>query len=244
MKIDSLTHLYKKQSNPVLDHLSINFDPHKLNVIVGLNGAGKTTLLDILTGALHSNHYQPFYKEEEIVYQLQGTPLPSILKGKDIIRLILKCDSTAPFDTIMEKYYANLNHREQELIKRLWTINMGDMSVGERRWLIIRSICQLNRKLYIFDEPTAGIDPDARNNIINSIEKLVGKDKIVIMSTHILHELEFTNCKIHFLHKGKILFEGSYQAFISRYHTKNPDIAFQNFILEHGGEQYAKNLSS
>mgnify|MGYP001770220487 CR=1 FL=1 len=236
MKINSLTHYYKGRSSPVLNQLCIEFDPNKLNVIVGLNGSGKTTLLDIISGVIPSAQFHSPFAEEDVVYQMQGVPLPSIMKGKDIVRLILKCDTPFSFSKSLKTFIGSLTPREKELLNRLWDVRIGDMSVGERRWLIIKSVCQLERKLYIFDEPTAGIDPDTRNYVLSSINRLVKKGKLVIMSTHILHELEFIDCKIHFLHKGRILYEGDYVSFLRKHNTENPDIAFQMFIQEQGGE--------
>ncbi|MBE2925522.1 AAA family ATPase [Anoxybacillus flavithermus] len=113
---------------------------------------------------------------------------------------------------------------------KLWDRKIGHMSVGERRWLLIRSICQLERELYIFDEPTSGIDPDARLFILESIDNLVKKGKLVVMTTHILYELEYIDCKLYFLHRGNILYAGDYISFLNKYNTQNPDVAFQLFL--------------
>ncbi|MBP1970653.1 ABC-2 type transport system ATP-binding protein [Virgibacillus natechei] len=235
MKIDSLRFSYKRHSPPVLEDITTAFYQDKLNVIVGLNGAGKTTLLDVITGVHTVNGFTPPFEEGEIVYQLQGIFMPNVLKGRDVVRLILKSDSTSPFKVLKDHFVQDLADREKEMLDQLWDRKIGDMSVGERRWLLIRSISQLNRKLYIFDEPTAGIDPDARTYIMEALSKLVQKrNTLVIMSTHILHELEYINCHINFLHKGKMLYHGDYDRFLKINGTKNPDTAFRNFIETDG----------
>lgn len=84
--------------------------------------------------------------------------------------------------------------------------------------------------MYIFDEPTSGIDPDARLFILESIDNLVKKGKLVVMTTHILYELEYIDCKLYFLHRGNILYAGDYISFLNKYNTQNPDVAFQLFL--------------
>lgn len=230
VKVNSLTYYYKDQVKPVLDKLCIEFESGKLNVIIGPNGAGKTTLLDIISGVISTNQFKSPFSEKDIVYQLQGIPLPAAMKGKDVIRVIFNCDSEFPFIERIKLFEQSLNSRERELFNKLWDRKIGHMSVGERRWLLIRSICQLERELYIFDEPTSGIDPDARLFILESIDNLVKKGKLVVMTTHILYELEYIDCKLYFLHRGNILYAGDYISFLNKYNTQNPDVAFQLFL--------------
>lgn len=233
MELDNLTFRYKKSNKDILKNLNINFDPNKLNVLVGLNGAGKTTLLDIIAGLQPIEQNQLLFKQNEIMYQMQGIGYPVNLRGREIVELLLKCDSPKLYSQKLQILKDSLTEREKELFYHLWDSQFGNMSLGERRWLIIKTICCLERNLYIFDEPTAGIDPDTRKHVISSISHLSAKGKLVVMSTHILHELEFVECKIHFLHQGKILFVGDYTSFMEKYHTKNPDEAFQYFIQEY-----------
>lgn len=232
MRLDPIHFAYKKQNNPLLENVSIQLNKGMLNVLIGTNGAGKTTLLDILCGLHDVKGFEPPFPRNEIVYQLQGMYLPPMLKGKDLVRLILKTDAPRQrFNTLTEQFKNKLAPKERTRLEKLWDVRYGDMSIGERRWLIIRSVTELNRKLYVFDEPTAGVDPASRPYIIEALEQLVmKKDVYVLMSTHILHELAHVENSISFLHDGNIAFEGDYEAFLRDYNSNNPDIAFQNFL--------------
>ncbi|AWB45430.1 hypothetical protein DCC85_15180 [Paenibacillus sp. CAA11] len=97
---------------------------------------------------------------------------------------------------------------------------------GERRYLSILAVTLIQRKLYIFDEPTSGVDPEARVQILRRIEQLVqNPEVIVLLSTHTLHEFSNIDCKIHLLHQGRMQFEGSYEEFVHN-EADNPDLAF------------------
>lgn len=232
MKLENISFKYKKQRELLLDHVSLDLQKGKLNILIGTNGAGKTTLLDIISGLHHLETFETPFKKSEIVYQIQGLYMPPVLKGKDLLRLILKSDSpTKRFNQLESEFLDHLTQRERKMMKKLYDLKFGDMSVGERRWMIIRAVTELNRKLYIFDEPTAGVDPASRPLIIEALERLATREgAYVLMSTHILHELAHVNCQINFLHEGKISFKGDYESFLKENNAENPDTAFQNFL--------------
>lgn len=236
MKIENLSYKYDKSNETILDDITLDFARDRINVILGVNGSGKSTLFDLITGVLESD--QGFIEKvprNEICYQLQGFGFPTIFKGKDIIRLIINTDIKKKFSKYNEILSLPMPQREKDKLNRLWNLRVGDMSLGERRWLIISTMCMLNRKLYVFDEPMAGLDPDSRKNVLNKINTLRNGKNIILLSTHILHDLENIKCKIFFLEKGKLLFEGDYNSFLNQNNVQNPDEAFQK-IIRKGGE--------
>lgn len=114
----------------------------------------------------------------------------------------------------------------------LWNTEYGNISVGERRWLLITSLCEIKRKLYIFDEPTSGVDPDSRIHIFRRLELLsTQEDTYVLLSSHNLHELQYIQYKLYLLHQGKIAFQGSYQEFLDQAGTDHPDLAFREYVV-------------
>ncbi|WP_053367683.1 AAA family ATPase [Bacillus sp. FJAT-27245] len=227
MKIRNLSFGYGDKT--VLDNISLDFSPDKVNVILGQNGAGKTTLFDLISGALDSKGgIIDAPREEEVVYQLQSVPFLYILKGKDIVKLFFQTDFRSKD---AKSAFKTLDQREEFLLKKLWETPYGKMSLGERRWLIVSLICQMDRKVYIFDEPTSGVDPDSRIKILKRIEDLAKKDgRLVLMSTHILHELEYVDSWLYLLNGGTISFQGSYTGFLEETGTTNPDVAFNILI--------------
>ncbi|WP_267933867.1 AAA family ATPase [Paenibacillus profundus] len=235
IKIQNLSYRHKGCSKYHLENLSVEFKPGTVNVIIGKNGSGKTTLFDLITNVINRPaEIKGVPKESEIIYQLQGLLFPATLKGKDLFRFFLYTDykndiriSNTPYT---DQYMAP---SEIELMEKVWNTQFGQLSVGERRYLSILAITLMQRKLYVFDEPTSGVDPEARMQILQRIEKLTrATNSIVILSTHTLHEFQHINCKIHLLHKGNIKFQGTYTQFVENTFNHNPDVAFyQNLIL-------------
>ncbi|WP_232695393.1 ATP-binding cassette domain-containing protein [Brevibacillus daliensis] len=233
--IENLSFTYPKADRPALQNMSIRFETGLVNVLIGLNGAGKTTLFDIISGLYkpQHGHITNLPHIQDMLYQIQGTFLSALVKGKEYIRLIYNISGKKFINDenyIIEQMNLK-SDREKELLKDLWNKKIGQMSVGERRWLYVITLTQLKRSLYIFDEPTSGVDPSSRIKIYKRIEELSQMEgNVIILSTHHLHDLKFITCKINVLHKGSILFEGDYQSFISLYGSENPDIAFDNCI--------------
>ncbi|WDM20583.1 ATP-binding cassette domain-containing protein [Paenibacillus polymyxa] len=226
---------YPKTKYNILNNININFEKGLVNVLIGLNGAGKTTLFDILIG-----QYKPLSGEiynmplpEEALYHVQGAYISFLVKGKDYIRLIYSI-SNKKFSSNPEhlmKDITLIDEREKRLFLDLWDKRIGQMSVGERRWLYITILSQIKKKLYIFDEPTAGVDPSSRIKIYKRLEKLsTSSDATLILATHHLHELKEINCKIILLHKGEVKFQGNFGEFISISGKSNPDEAFDQLI--------------
>lgn len=214
-----------------MNNVSITFEKGALNIILGLNGAGKTTLFDLMTGAypINNGRILNMPNQTDIIYLTQSGFMSFLLEGKDYIRLVFKVSGFPFIDDIkkMEELMNFENERESELFRELWKKRIGQMSVGERRWLYVTTLSQLDKKVYIFDEPTTGIDPSSRIKIYRRLERLTTKENTtVILSTHHLHELEEITCKLIVLSKGKIQYEGSYSQFLKTYNTSNPDVAF------------------
>lgn len=240
MRIENLDLTIKNR--PIFHSLNLNLVEGKVNVLFGPNGIGKSTLLDVMAG-LHKDCNKSLIKfpsESEIAYQLQGVPFLASLTGKDIYHFFLKCDHKYNHNKIeLSDFISDIE--EQELMKRLYPIKFGQMSGGERRWLIIIGICSLHRKLYLFDEPINGIDPEYKEKIYIKLDRMARNDgKMIVMTTHQLKDLAYYNFHLHFLYQGKIQFSGSYEEFlnITQGETTNPDIAFK--LLKQGLKKNAE----
>ncbi|CAM5781357.1 MULTISPECIES: AAA family ATPase [Brevibacillus] len=232
IELKNISFSYPKNAKKAISNLEMIIEENKVNVVIGLNGAGKTTLFDILTGVLtiQEGSIINIPNQRDIVYQTQSLYFSPILKGKDITRLILNI-SDKNFNNNFETCLSLADDREKELLGELWNRKFGQMSVGERRWLLVTLFAEIDKSFYIFDEPTSGVDPTARLKIYNKIEEIAKKDRhTVLISTHQLQELEFIECKIFVLHLGNIKFAGTYQDLLTKYNTSNPDRAFQYCI--------------
>lgn len=211
IEIKSLKMKFKK--NTVLKGIDFTFS-NGVYGLLGPNGAGKTTLIRSMAGL-----YQP--KEGQILYN--GKPIG---KSKEYIsRLgylpqgfgIFK--ELKPIEALM--LMANLKGidkkiAEQDARRVLEIVNLSDsvdkkvgaFSGGMLRRLGIAQALLGDPEIVIFDEPTAGLDPEERLRFKNIISRL-SKDKIVIISTHIVEDIEAVCDKIIVMNEGNIIKSGS-----------------------------------
>ena len=211
IEIKSLKMKFKK--NTVLKGIDFTFS-NGVYGLLGPNGAGKTTLIRSMAGL-----YQP--KEGQILYN--GKPIG---KSKEYIsRLgylpqgfgIFK--ELKPIEALM--LMANLKGidkkiAEQDAKRVLEIVNLSDavdkkvgaFSGGMLRRLGIAQALLGDPEIMIFDEPTAGLDPEERLRFKNIISRL-SKHKIVIISTHIVEDIEAVCDKIIVMNEGNIIKSGS-----------------------------------
>lgn len=227
--IDNVSFSYRKSPRQNLDRLSVEFRAGTVNMIIGKNGSGKTTLFDLITNVIkRPPEIRGVPDEKDMIYQLQGLLFPPTLKSKDVFRFFLYSDHASRIRVTNEPYVDDdMSTSEIDLVRRVWNMEFGQLSIGERRYLCILAITLMERKLYIFDEPLAGIDPEMRQYILKRIEKLaLHKECTVLLSSHHLHDFQRVQCTLHLLHQGRISFSGSYAEFIQNVEGENPDDAF------------------
>lgn len=230
--LENATFKYEKAENTLFTNLNVAFSTEKPNILIGYNGAGKTTLFDLLTGLddlqLLSGEIYGIPDKRQIIYQTQSANLFGVLTGKDVETFIFGTSTGyQPID------FTQLSSRHKELYESLQDKKVGVMSLGERRWLLIFLLSHLEKELFLLDEPTSGVDPISRQQIMQDLNKLVkeNREKTVIISTHILEDIQNWDCMIHLLNKGKILSFDNYTEFLSGAETANPNIAFEYYIL-------------
>ncbi|MFT8871654.1 MAG: ABC transporter ATP-binding protein [Sporolactobacillus sp.] len=190
MRIQQLTYRYPKAERPLFADLNWQLAEGAVNVLIGPNGAGKTTLLDLIAGTIRLR--QPSIQDispRELVYQLQGVPILNTITGRQYVALLLGADGRrAPSDPAHA--FTELTPDEKEKLADLWKREYGQMSPGERRWLMIQCFVQYDRRLYLFDEPTAGVDRRHARLIAERINYLAEvKQRTVIYTTHLAADL-------------------------------------------------------
>lgn len=207
MRIENLTFSYDEQL--IFDRLNMTVEKDRLNVIVGPNGAGKSTLLDIITATDNRSYLVDRPEFSDIMYQTQGVPLLSSLTGEDVIDFLLNI-ALSKKEAAEKKEFV----LKWPVIQKISGRKIGAMSGGERKLLITFCLCEINRLLYVFDEPTSGVDPHYTREMLHRFEVLA-QDHTVIMSTHDIDSLRDIDCWIHFLAHQRIVFSGTYDDFIS-----------------------------
>jgi len=211
--VENLTKYYKDLC--AVDQ--INFDIHKGEILglLGPNGAGKTTTLRILTGFLRptagSVRVKDFTIDENALeikkllgYLPESAPLYHhmiVYDYLDYVANIRKIDTNRKFKRI--RYLADLCGLNEVMHQPI-----GELSKGYKQRVGLAHAMMNDPEILILDEPTSGLDP---NQIIEirEIIKHIGKEKTVILSTHILSEAEATCDRVVIINKGKIIADGS-----------------------------------
>jgi ABC-2 type transport system ATP-binding protein len=207
--------LQKKYGNCyAVNDLSYTFGPG-IYGILGPNGAGKTTLLGMIMGAVHPDHGQILYNEIPIVknrgnfiskvgYLPQNPifykdfPADEFLAYICELKDIPKAERSAQIATVLEE--ANLADAAKKKI--------GAYSGGMRQRLGIAQALIGDPEMLIFDEPTAGLDPIERIRFRNTISRL-SADRTIIITTHIVPDVEFIAQTIVLMNHGKIILSGN-----------------------------------
>ena len=213
IQVENLTKYY--QNICAVDQINIEIQKGEILGLLGPNGAGKTTTLRMLTGFLQPTAGSILVKD----YNIDEQPL-------EIKRIMGYLPESAPlyhdmlvFDYL--NYVADVrqigrSHKPDRIreLGDLCGINdvmhqpIGELSKGYKQRVGLAHAMMTDPEILILDEPTSGLDP---NQIveIRQIIKQIGREKTIILSTHILSEAEATCDRIVIINRGKIVADGS-----------------------------------
>ncbi|MDU4448096.1 MAG: ABC transporter ATP-binding protein [Anaerococcus vaginalis] len=210
-----LNNVRKKFGNLIaVDDISIEME-NGLYGLLGTNGAGKTTLMRILCTVLKPSDGKIYYNGEDI-FEMDG-------RYRNIIGYLPQEFGFYPNLSVKDylSYIASLKGLNKRLtkvrIEKLLEITgmqihsskkMKKLSGGMKRRVGIAQALLNDPKILILDEPTAGLDPMERIKFRNLIGEL-SKDKIVLLSTHIVSDIEAIAKHIFVMKDGKIIKQGS-----------------------------------
>ena len=216
LRTDNLVKKYRHRI--VVNHVSINVKQGEIVGLLGPNGAGKTTTFYMTTGLItpnegriYLNDYEitkyPVYKRAQygIGYLAQEPSVFRKLSVENNIRCILEMTNTSP-EYQREKLESLIEEFHLQHVRK----NLGDqLSGGERRRTEIARCLAINPKFIMLDEPFAGVDPIAVEDIQNVVYKLKEKNIGILITDHNAPETLSITDRAYLLFEGKILFQGS-----------------------------------
>lgn len=217
LRIENLSHRYSVQW--AIRDINMEIRGTGIYGLLGSNGAGKSTLMNIVCGVLKqtagdvyidgiNTKEDPIGAKERIGFLPQKPPLNTdltveeYLKYTAVLRNIPGAKIAAAIDEVLEK--CNITHFRKRLIRNL--------SGGYQQRVGIAQAIIHNPVLVILDEPTNGLDPNQILDVRNLIKE-IAQERTVILSTHILTEVQAMCDYIWMVEQGQIVFSGSVNEF-------------------------------
>jgi lipooligosaccharide transport system ATP-binding protein len=214
LRLSGLTKIYG--GHAVVNGVDLAIEPGKCHGLLGPNGAGKTTTLRLALGLIAA---------DSGTVELVGHPMPG--EGNTArarVGVVPQIDSLDPDFSVRENLlvygsyfglgrkevearipelldFAGLAGKEQALVPTL--------SGGMKRRLTLARALINDPDLVILDEPTTGLDPQARHLVWQGLRRLIGKGKTLLLTTHFMDEAERLCDTISIIDQGRIIVEGS-----------------------------------
>ncbi|MBE6978197.1 MAG: ABC transporter ATP-binding protein [Ruminococcaceae bacterium] len=195
-------------STPALNNLYMNLQPGRVVGLLGPNGSGKTTLLKLVAGLLTTNIG---------TIQVCGKPigpeskaLVSYLPDRTYLRSNEKISQQLDF---FQDFYADFDRSRAEAMLSNLGISLdqrfGSLSKGNKEKVHLVLVMSRRAKLYLLDEPIGGVDPAARDYILHTIISNFDPDATVVISTHLIQDVEPVLDDFIFLYQGNVVRAGS-----------------------------------
>lgn len=220
MKLSGRELVKRYKSRTVVDHVSIEVNQGEIVGLLGPNGAGKTTSFYMVVGVVKPNDGRIFLDELDITkepmyrraqlgigYLPQEASVFRKLSVEDNLKAILemtklsKQEQQMKVESLLDEF--NLHHVRK---------NLGDqLSGGERRRTEIARCLAVSPKFILLDEPFAGVDPIAVEDIQSVVRRLKDKNIGILITDHNVHETLTITDRAYLLYSGKIMRHGSPQ---------------------------------
>ena len=204
IEIKNLNKYYGEKN--ILKDINLTIEKGKIIGLLGKNGTGKSTLIKIINDLLTKTNGTVLVQGQEvgveskkiISYLPERTYLDKSMKVKDVIKYF-------------EEFYDNFDsEKAKKLLKDLNLEpeqKLSKMSKGMQEKVQLVLVMSRNADLYILDEPLGGVDPATRDYILDTILTNFNKDASVIISTHLISDIERILDEVIFIDNGKIILQ-------------------------------------
>lgn len=226
IKIENLTHVYM-QNGPfekkALDDVNIDIKDGEFVALIGHTGSGKSTLIQHMNGLLEATSGKIIVDGEDITKE--GVKLSDVRKK---VGLVFQYPEYQLFEETIEKDISygptNLGLDKDEIhrrvIKSMEMVGLDyefyknkspfDLSGGQKRRVAIAGVVAMEPKILILDEPTAGLDPKGRDDILDQIKILHEKyNMTIILVSHSMEDVAKIAEKVIVMNKGKVALQGT-----------------------------------
>jgi ABC-2 type transport system ATP-binding protein len=210
IEIESLTRRFG--AKVALNGVSLTVPRGSVFGLVGANGAGKTTLIKHVLGLLRaaSGSVRVFGRDpvadpvgvlSQVGYLSEENDLPGWMRVEELLRY------TRAFYPNWDDAYAERLRRDFELDP---TARIKNLSKGQRARAGLLIALAYRPELLVLDEPSSGLDPIVRRDIMEAIIRAIAEDgRTVLFSSHLLHEVERVADRVAMIHQGRVVFDSA-----------------------------------
>lgn len=193
--------------------------------LLGPNGSGKTTLIKILTGLLQPTEGQARVCGQEVGVETKAlvSYLSDFYSLNESYTVREELDYYSDFFTDFDRLKAETMLRDLGIDT---TSKVKTLSKGTKEKLALILTLSRNARLYIFDEPIAGVDPAAREYVLETILSNRSENSTILLSTHLISEIEQYFDHVIFLRQGRVVLDGPAQQ-VRDEHGKSIDALFR-----------------
>ena len=225
IKIENLTHIYMPKTpfeKKALDDVNLYIEDGEFIALIGHTGSGKSTLIQHLNGLLEPSSGKIIVDDIDITEK--GVKLSDIRKK---VGLVFQYPEYQLFEETIEKDIAfgptNLGLSQEEILARVKRamemvgleydkykdVSPFELSGGQKRRVAIAGVIAMEPKVLILDEPTAGLDPKGREDILAQIKKLHDEYKMtIILVSHSMEDVGKLAKRIVVMNHGKVALQG------------------------------------
>lgn len=223
IKITNLTHIYAPDSpfeSKAIDNVSLEINDGEFIALIGHTGSGKSTLIQHLNGLLKANEGQILINDFDIT--ASGVSLVDIRKK---VGLVFQYPEYQLFEETIEKDISfgprNLGLSEEEINQAVrYSMSLVgldyekskdkspfDLSGGQKRRIAIAGVLAMKPEILILDEPTAGLDPKGRDDILSNIKEIHEREKnTIILVSHSMDDVAKLADRLLVMNHGKVEF--------------------------------------
>ena len=228
ISINNLGYQYSKK-NSIFSDLNLTFSPGKIYGLLGKNGAGKSTLIKNITGMLFPTEgscevFDSIPKKRDITFlkELFFVPEEYYLPNLTIQELI----------NTYKRFYPNFDVEQFDSYTKEFNIEKSkrttQLSLGQKKKILIGFALAANTKVLIMDEPTNGLDIPSKITFRNMIKDSFKEDRIVIITSHQVRDLDELIDAIVIMDAGKILLNSSKEIIAKQLEFNLTDVALDN----------------
>lgn len=231
IRLENVSHVYEADTNtPIkaLDDINLTIDDDKFIGIIGHTGSGKSTLIQHLNGLMKPTSGKIYYNGDDI--WAEGFSMKALRSRVGLVfqypeyqlfeETVFKDVCFGPKNQDLEQ--AQIEERAKEALRlvgineKLFDASPFELSGGQKRRVAIAGVLAMNPEILILDEPTAGLDPRGRDEILDSIENLhLQRHITVVLVSHSMEDIARYAERLIVIDAGRIRFDDTPRAIFS-----------------------------